>query len=150
MGDCYSVRLRVKLRRSSKKNMQRLMRKWMRAEGEGTDCRPGVAWNLALYRKAGIRPDSFNGICEILLAFHQGNGRHVVDKEGFDLYGSGFNATYSWLCVMTNAFLKMAWALDEGSYLSIDHDGGVETYKIEINDKGDAEVWERHPAYERR
>jgi hypothetical protein len=41
---------------------------------------PGVDWNLAEYRKAGIRPDSFTGICKILLAFQQGDASHVVDS----------------------------------------------------------------------
>ena len=144
MGDCYSVELRVKLRKSTKSNMQGLMRQWMREEAEGTDARAGVNWCLAEYRRHGIRPDSFAGICKILLAFQQGDAKHIVDKEGFDLYVSGFNASYSWRCVMVNAFFKMAWALDEGSRLEIDRDGGHETYEIEIDDEGEAEVWENH------
>ena len=151
MGDCYSVDLRVKLRKSTKSNMQKLMRQWMKDEAEGTDARPGVNWSLAEYRRHGIRPDSFAGICKILLAFHQGDARHVVDKDGFDLFRSGFNASYGWSCVMVNAFLKMAWALEEGSRLEIDRDEGRETYEIEINEEGEAEVWENHmPPYEKR
>lgn len=151
MGDCYSVELRVKLRKSTKSNMQGLMRQWMREEAEGTDDRIGVDWNLAEYRRYGIRPDSFSGICKILLAFHQGNAAHVVDSDGFVLYMSSFKASYSWNSVMVNAFFKMAWALEEGSYLEIDRDEGHDTYEIKINDEGDAEVWENHrPPYERR
>ena len=151
MGDCYSVELRVKLRKSTKSNMQGLLRQWMRDEAKGTDARSGVDWNLAEYRRHGIRPDSFAGVCKILLAFHQGDAKHVVDSDDFDLYRSCFNASYSWECVMVNAFFKMAWALEKGSCLEIDRDEGRETYEIEINDEGEAEVWENHhPPYERR
>lgn len=150
MGDCYSVELRVKLRKSTKAGMQKLLRQWMRDEAEGTDARPGVDWNLAEYRRHGIRPDSFVGICKILLAFHQGDASHVVDEEGFDLYRSGFNASYGWSSVMVNAFLKMAWALEEGSYLEIDRDEGHEIYETKYDDD-EMEVWENHrPPYERR
>lgn len=142
MGDCYSVELRVKLRKSTKADMQKLMRQWMREEAEWTDVRAGVDWNLAECRRHGIRPDSFAGICKILLAFHQGDAKHVVDGEGFDLFRSGFNASYGWCSVMVGAFLKMARALEEGSYLEIDRDGGREIYEIRINDEGEAEVWE--------
>lgn len=151
MGDCYSVELRVKLRKSTKSNMQKLLRQWMREESEGTDVRQGINWNLAKFRKHGIRPDSFNGICKILLAFHQGDANHVVDTEGFDLYRSGFNASYSWSDVMIEAFFKMSWALDEGSWLWINRDSGTEDYRVRINDAGVAEVWENHePPYHRR
>ena len=51
MGDCYSVELRVGLRKSTKANMQKLLRQWMREEADGTDCRPGVNWSLAEYRR---------------------------------------------------------------------------------------------------
>lgn len=150
MGDCYSVELRVKLRKSTKSNLQKLLRLWMREETERTDVRPGVDWSLAENRRHGIRPDSFAGICKILLAFHQGDAKHVVDEKGFDLFRSGFDASYGWGCVMANAFFRMAWALEEGSYLEIDRDGGCDTYKVEI-DEGEAEVWEsRHPLRKRR
>ena len=155
MGDCYSVELRVKLRKSTKSNMQGLLRQWMRDEATGRlvdgNVVPGVNWSLPDYRRHGIRPDSFAGICKILLAFHQGDARHIVDKEGFDLFRSGFNASYGWNSVMVNAFLKMAWALEKGSRLEIDRDEGHETYEIEVDDEGEAEVWENHkPPYERR
>lgn len=151
MGDCYSVELRVKLRKSTKADMQKLMRQWMREEAEGTDARRGVNWSLPEMRRAGLRPDSFAGICKILLAFHQGDAKHVVDKEGFDLFRSGFNASYGWGCVMVNAFLKMAWALEEGSRLWFNRDSGTEVYEVRINGEGEAEVWENHsPPYERR
>lgn len=149
MGDCYSVELRVKLRKSTKSNMQKLLRQWMREEARGTDARPGVDWNLAEYHRHGIRPDSFAGICKILLAFHQHDARHVVDKEGFDLYRSGFNASYGWRSVMVGAFRKMAWALEGGSRLEIDRDRGHDAYEIETDSEGEAEVWETHsPSYE--
>lgn len=150
MGDCYSVELRVKLRKSTKANMQKLLRQWMKDEAEGTDVRPGVDWNLAWCRRHGIRPNSFAGICKILLAFHQNDARHVVDDKGFDLFRSGFNASYGWRCVMVNAFFRMSWALEKGSRLEIDRDGGRETYEVEIDDEGEAEVWENHPAHEKR
>jgi len=156
MGDCYSVALRVKLRKSTKANMQKLMRQWMRDKGKDVDYGGerkvlGVDWNLAEYRRLGIRPDSFAGICKILLAFHQGDAKHVVDKEGFDLFRSCFKASYSWNGVMVDAFFKMAWALEEGSYLEIDRDEGHEIYEVDIDGKGDAEVWEHHtPPCEKR
>lgn len=143
MGDCYSVELRVKLRKSTKANMQKLLRQWMRKKAEGTDGRPRVDWNLAEYRRRGIRPDSFNGICKILLAFHQGDARHVADGHGFDLFRSGFNASYGWNRVMVDAFFEMSWALEKGSYLEIDRDEGRDLYEVELDDD-DAEVWENH------
>ena len=156
MGDCYSVELRVKLRKSTKANMQKLLRQWMRDMEKDVDYGgerklPGVCWSLPEMRKAGLRPDSFSGICKVLLAFHQGDARHVVDEEGFDLFRSGFNASYGWNDVMVEAFYKMSWALEEGSYLEIDRDEGHDTYEVEIDDRGEAEVWENHhPPYERR
>ena len=130
MGDCYSVELRIKLRKSTKGNLQKLMRQWMREKAVGRlvdgNVVPGVVWCLPDSRRHGIRPDSFAGICKILLAFHQGDGR-VVQEDGFDVYYSGFNASRSWYWVMVEAFEKMAWALAEGSKLEIwyggsDHD----------------------------
>jgi len=151
MGDNYSVELRVKLRKSTKPDMQKLLRQWMREEAEGTDARPGVDWNLAECRRHGIRPDSFNGICKILLAFHQGDATHFVDLDGFDYFRSDFHASYSWECVMVNAFFKMSGALEEYSYLEIDRDEGREIYEIRLGGDGEAEVWENHsPPYERR
>lgn len=156
MGDCYSVELRVKLRKSTKANMQKLMRQWMRDQEKSVDLgngyeRLGVNWSLSTYRKAGIRPDSFAGICKILLAFHQGDARHVKDGEGFDIFRSGFNASYGWYSVMVEAFEKMAWALDEGSSLEIYRDDGYEIYEVDIDGEGEAEVWENHYSpYEKR
>jgi hypothetical protein len=147
MGDCYSATLYVKVAKGSKKNLAAVMRQWMRDEAKGTDGHLGVDWNLAEYRRHGIRPDSFASVCKILLAFHQGDAQHIVDGEGFDLYMSGFNASYGWNRVMVEAFFKMAWALEEGSYLEIDRDEGHDIYEVEH----DNEVWENHrPPYHRR
>ena len=154
MGDCYSVELRVKLRKSTKSNMQCMMRQWMRKQEARKDVqvdvnsgRLGVDWNLAEYRRNGIRPDSFTGICKILLAFHQKDCSHVKasDNGGFDLFVSGFNASYGWHSVMVEAFEKMSWALEEGSYIDIWYgNNSHDVYEIEINDEGEAEVWENH------
>lgn len=150
MGDCYSATLYVKVAKGSKTNLAAIMRQWMREMAKTTDGRLGVDWNLAEYRRHGIRPDSFSGICKILMAFHQGNARHLVDEDGFDLYRSGFNASYGWNSVMVNAFFKMAWALEEGSYLEVDRDGGYDIYEVK-HDGDDAEVWENHrPPYHMR
>lgn len=151
MGDCYSVELRIRLRKSTKGNLQRLMRQWMREQEARDDVQVnvnsgwlGVDWNLSECRRHGIRPDTFGGICKILLAFHQGDGR-VVREDGFDVYYSGFNASYGWYRVMVEAFEKMKWALAEGSKLEIWHGGsGHDVYKIEINDEGESHIWENH------
>lgn len=156
MGDCYSVELRVKLRKSTKSNMQKLLRQWMRDTEKDVDYGgerkvPGVDWSLPEMRGAGLRPDSFAGICKILLGFNQGDAEHVVDEEGFDLFSSGFNASYGWSDVMVEAFYKMSWALEEGSRLWINRDSGTEVYEVRVNDEGEAEVWENHrPPYHRR
>lgn len=141
MGDCYSVELRMKVAKGTKSNLAGLLRTWMRRVGEGTDATPGVAWNLAMYRRHGIRPDSLRGIVKIILAAHQNDFRHVVDKEGFDLYRSAFNASYGWAGVMRDAFREMSRALADGSYLYIDRDEGVDNMEIR---KG--KIWseERH------
>ena len=151
MGDCYSVELRIKLRKSTKGNLQGLMRQWMREQEARKDVqvdvtsgRLGVDWNLAEYRRHGIRPDTFAGICKILLAFHQGDGR-AVREDGFDVYYSGFNASYGWYRVMVEAFEKMAWALAGGSKLEVWYgNNSHDVYEIEIDRKGEAEVWENH------
>ena len=130
MGDCYSVELRMKVAKGTKSNLAALLRMWMRRVGEGTDATPGVAWNLATYRRHGIRPDSLRGIVKIVLAAHQNDFRHVVDEEGFDLYRSGFNASYGWAGVMRDAFREMSWALADGSYLYIDRDEGVDELEV--------------------
>lgn len=156
MGDCYSAELRVKLRRSTKSNLQKLLRQWMRDMEKDVDIGDGrralgVNWCLSEYREAGIRPDSFAGICKILLAFQQKDAKHVVDDEGFDLYRSGFNASYGWGDVMVKAFFKMSWALAEGSRLWFNRDSGTEVYEVKVNNEDEAEVWENHrPPYERR
>ena len=155
MGDCYSVELRVKLRGSTKSNMQKLLRQWMREKEKDVDLgngrkMPGTNWSLPTYRRAGIRPDSFAGICKILLAFCQDDAKHVVDGEGFDVFRSGFNASYSWNALMVEAFHEMSWALAESSHLEIDRDEGHEIYEVEY-DNDAAEVWESHrPPYHRR
>ena len=151
MGDCYSVELRIKLRKSTKGNLQGLMRQWMREQAARKDVRLdaksgrlGVDWNLAEYRRHGIRPDTFGGICKILLAFHQGDAR-VVREDGFDVYYSAFHASYGWYRVMVEAFEKMAWALAEGSKLEVWYgNNSHDVYEIEIDRKGEAEVWENH------
>lgn len=125
MGDCYSVVMRMKVAKGSKPNLAALLRTWMRRVGEGTGASPGVAWNLAMYRTYGIRPDSLRGVVKILLAAHQGDFHQTVDA-GYDVYRSGFNASYGWAGVMRDAFREMAWALADGSYLYIDGDGGVD------------------------
>ena len=147
MGDCYSVELRVKVNpeKSTVSNLQKLLRQWMKEQAERTDVQPRVDWSLSTYKEAGIRPDSFAGICKILLAFHQGDCRHVKDDEGFDVFVSGFNASYGWYSVMVNAFGKMAWALEEGSRLEIDRDEGHVVLETERDpDTGNMEVWENH------
>lgn len=152
MGDCYSVELKVKVNRerSTVSNLQKLMREWMRDEEKREDGRPGTDWDLAEMRRAGLRPDSLSGFCKILLAFHQGDGRHERDADGFDVFRSGFNASYGWNGVMVRAFFKMSWALEEGSRLWINRDSGTEQYEV-VYENGEAEVWENHhPPYERR
>lgn len=152
MGDCYSVELCVKVAKGSKKNLASIMRQWMREQEARKDVqvdanseRLGVDWSLAEYRRHGIRPDSFSGICKILLAFHQGDARHTVNEDRFDLFRSGFNASYGWYRVMVDAFEKMAWALAEGSKLEIWYGSNShDTYEIRIGRKGEAEVWENH------
>ena len=130
MGDCYSVVLRMKVAKGSKPNLAALLRTWMRRVGEGTDASPGVAWNLAMYRAHGIRPDSLRGVVKIVLAAHQGDFHHTVDDAGYDIYRSGFNASYGWAGVMRDAFREMAWALADGSYLYIDRDEGVDELEV--------------------
>lgn len=153
MGDCYSVELRVKVnpRKSTVSNLQKLLRQWMKDKAKGMDGRPGVNWGLAEMRRAGLRPDSFAGICKILLAFHQGDAKHIRDDEGFDVYRSGFNASYEWASVMARAFFKMSWALEKGSRLWFNSDSGTEQYEVEDGEDDNTEVWENHnPPYERR
>ena len=51
---------------------------------------------------------------------------------------------------MVDAFFEMSWALEKGSYLEIDRDGGRDLYEVELDDD-DVEVWENHrPPYHRR
>lgn len=144
MGDCYSVELRMKVAKGTKSNLAGLLRTWMRRVGEGTDATPGVAWNLAMYRRHGVRPDSLRGIVKIILAAHQNDFRHVVDKEGFDLYRSAFNASYGWAGVMRDALREMSWALADGSYLYIDRDEGIDNMEIR---KG--KIWSEEKRSER-
>ena len=131
MGDCYSVVLRMKVAKGSKPNLAALLRQWMRRVGEGTDASPGVAWNLPMYRTYGIRPDSLRGVVKILLAAHQGDFHRTVDDAGYDIYRSGFNASYGWAGVMRDAFREMAWALADGSYLYMDRDGGADELMVQ-------------------
>ena len=149
MGDCYSVELRIKLRNSTAANMQSIMREWMREKERGIGLADGytvsgVRWHLAHCRKSGIRPDSLSGICKILLAFNQGNCRYETTDDGFKVFRSGFNASYSWYDIMVEAFRTMSWALAEGSSLKIDRDEGIDTFEISVDEDGESEVWEKH------
>lgn len=143
MGAAYSVTLKIKMRKVTKGGAANLLRVWMKErENPKKNGGLGVNWCLKESSKAGIRPTSFSGVCKILLAFHQGDGRHSVE-DGFDVFRSAFNATYSWGPLVEEAFKKIAWALEEGSMLEYWSDNDHAVFKVEINDKGDAEVWER-------
>lgn len=138
MGDCYSVELRMKVKLGSKSNLAGLLRTWMREVEPGTDATPGVNWSWTLHRRHGARPDTLRGIVKILLAAHQGDFRAVVDEEGYDLYRSGFNASYGWASVMRDAFRTMAKVLADGSYLYIDRDGGVDDMVVK-----EGRIWQK-------
>lgn len=137
MGDVYSVVLQTKLKPNIRKtNLANLMRQWIKESGSRKE--NPINFCLKESRGIGIRPDTFSGICKIVLAFHQGNGLAV--KEGdFDVYSSAFNATYSWLSVLEEFFYKISWALEDGSYMEVGRDSGRNYYKI-----FEGKAWERH------
>lgn len=143
MGDCYSVNLRIKIRKGySEVYLARKMREWMRDVEADYPEGLRVYWHLADLKRQGYTPDTFDGFCKILLAFQQGDGDVHTDDAGFRTYSSGFNASYGWMSVMIRAFNRMAFSLDEGSELLVDHDEGVERHRVYANEKGESEVWE--------
>lgn len=147
MGDVYSVMLKFKLRKGMKRGaLADTLRTWMREQEKDTPGKPGVYWCWKESREAGIRPDSLRGLCKVVLAFHQGDGRFysATSSNDMEVYRSAFKATYSWLGVMEDFFRKMAWYLDEGSELAVGRDSGWDKYKVELSETGEPEVWECH------
>jgi hypothetical protein len=137
MGDVYSVVMKTKLKPNTKKtNLANLMRQWLKEAGSREENQ--INFCLAESRKIGIRPDTFSGICKIVLAFHQGESLTLKDGD-FDVYASAFKATYSWLSVLEEFFYKISWALEDGSYMEVDRDSGRDYYKI-----FEGKAWERH------
>lgn len=137
MGDVYSVVLKTKLKPNMRKtNLANIMRQWLKEARSRKENQ--VHFSLEESRKIGIRPDTFSGVCKIVMAFHQGDGRTM--KEGdFDVYASAFKATYSWLSVLEEFFYKISWYLEDGSYMEVDRDSGRDYYKI-----FEGKPWERH------
>lgn len=137
MGDVYSVVLKTKLKPNMRKtNLANIVRQWLKEARSRKENQ--VHFSLEESREIGIRPDTFSGICKIVLAFHQGNGLAV--KEGdFDVYSSAFKATYGWLSVLEEFFYKISWALEDGSCMEVDRDSGRDYYKI-----FEGKAWERH------
>ena len=133
MGDCYAVELRMKVK-GSKANLAGIMRQWMKEMAKPSDAvggHPlGVDWSLAAYRREGVRPRTLAGIVKILLAGWRSQPVRHVRKDGFDLYANGFNASYGWGWVMLEAFRKMRHWLEDGSYLYVDRDDGVDVLEI--------------------
>lgn len=137
MGDVYSVVLQIKLKPNIRKtNLSNLMRQWIKEASNRKENQ--INFCLGESRKIGIRPDTFSGICKIVLAFHQGDGRTLKEVD-FDVYASAFKATYGWLSVLEEFFYKISWALEDGSYMEVDRDTGRDYYKIL-----EGKAWERH------
>lgn len=126
MGDFYSVVLKIKLKPNVRKTkLANAMRQWIKEAGSRKE--DPIHFCLAELREIGIRPDSFAGICKIVLAFHQKDGRAL--KEGdFDVYASAFKATYSWLSVLAEFFYKISWALADGSSMEVNRESGWNYY----------------------
>lgn len=144
MGAIYSATLRIKLRNATKRSVGRRLYRWMKDQedpGKGNFVL-GVNWCLGESRKAGIWPSSLAGACKILLAFHQGDGRHSVE-DGFDVFRNAFKATYSWGTLMEEAFRSMSWALEKGSSLKYWSDNDHAWLEVGIDGKGNPVVWER-------
>lgn len=137
MGDCYRVMLHIKPR-AKLGDIQKRLREFMKA-------RKNVNWNLPEYRRNGVRPDSFEGIIKILLASNQRN-IYISEKDykGFKTYRSSFDATYSWLRILEDAFDYIKYMLEDQSVMSIDHDDGYSLYVVQRDRFGEAFVWERH------
>lgn len=137
MGDVYSVVLQTKLKPNMRKtNLSNLMHQWIKEAGSRKE--NPINFCLKESREIGIRPDTFSGICKIVLAFHQGDGRTMKDGD-FDVYASAFKATYGWISVLEEFFYKISWALEDGSYMEVDRDSGRDYYKI-----FEGKAWERH------
>lgn len=144
MGAIYSATLRIKLRNATKRSVGRRLYRWMKDQenpGKGNFVL-GVNWCLGESRKAGIWPSSLAGACKILLAFHQGDGRHSVE-DGFDVFRNAFKATYSWGTLMEEAFRSMSWALEKGSSLKYWSDNDHVWLEMGIDGNGNPVVWER-------
>lgn len=144
MGAIYRATLRIKLRNAARCSAGRRLYRWMkdREDPDKDKFGLGVDWCLGESRKTGIRPSSLTGACKIVLAFHQGDGRHSVE-DGFDVFRSAFKATYSWGPVMEGAFRSMSWALEKGSSLEYWSDNYHALFEVDIDGKGDPVVWER-------
>lgn len=144
MGATYSVTLKIKMRNATKRSVGRRLYSWMKEqENPGNDMFGlGVDWCLGESRKAGIWPSSLAGACKIVLAFHQGDGKHSVE-DGFDVFRSAFKATYSWGTLMEEAFWVMSWALEEGSSLEYWSDNDHALFEVGIDGRGHPVIWER-------
>lgn len=114
MGQCYCVIMNVRFT-DEQGAMRALQEKIGRAEEEH------VNYNLEHFSELGISTDSLSD----LLGIFFGGWKGKLERQGEELY-SGFNASYGWEGLMMDAFDELAPYLEDGSWIKIYPDSGVD------------------------
>ena len=81
-----------------------------------------------LYGMQGLRMKGFDfdNIWDLMSVFFCGWGQKLKETANADWLYSGFDASYGWESVMTDAFEKIAPFLEEGSEIKIYPDSGCD------------------------
>ena len=120
MGQCYSVYLKVKVK--DEKEFVRLSAEKLRGKFLGLDIREDcfVGHDLATPL----------GNIKFVLASHQHNFDVMTNDNGWPVYRSDFDASYSWELVLEEWFLAVASTLEDGSEIEVYPDEGHWGYEV--------------------
>ena len=117
MGQCYFVRLKLKLK--DKDGAAKALRKKIgRAKEEYTN------YSLDHYKKIGIGMESLEDLLKIF--FGGWEGKLVQDEKNPDTLTAGFDARYGWEGVMMSAFDELSPFLEDKSSVTIYPDSGMD------------------------
>lgn len=128
MGQCYSVRLKIKFK--DKDGAAKALR-----EKIGRGQKEYTSYSLEHYKKIGIGTDTIEDLLKII--FGGWEGKLVSDGSNPDILHSAFDARYGWEGVMTSAFDEIAPFLENKSSIIIYPDSG----KDEAIIKNGKSIW---------
>lgn len=92
-----------------------------KSEKDGT-----AVFHIKECAKAGVTPDTLDGITKMLLAYEQEGGVKYYKWRGFLCFRNCFHSSYGWASVIDDAFSLMAPYLEDGSAYILYGDEGIE------------------------